>query len=337
MSLPYSHIKRSQDSPFWGGLKAFGSQFAEPFRGAAHYWTGGRLGSDYSDDSPWIDTTNRLYNALPGPNQVPLRHNDRMLDAAAGSLGVSSAAAATAAAALGAPYASSFLRAPSLAARYAVPNAARAGQVFKAVAKPFIAATTPPVLAEAATKIVPAVKRMNAYEDNVRKAFIAAGYSAEDAERMSGKMGWGGLMHVGKEYLSHPYDYIYRQGWNNPIDSAFSRTMSGYGALPHDAFSGFRQGVNVLAAGPVSAAAKAVGFGAINQLSSIPEFMKDRIGSIMARSSNAMGRLPQINMDDVENAQDAMRQSRFYKAMRDYYGSDQEAIASMYAEGLPNT
>jgi len=105
----------TQPSPLWESVKSFGSQIAEPFSGAAHYWTGGRIGSDYADDSAWIDTNKRLWNAVPGTDKAQLEYKDPLLDAGAVALGTSAALAGTAAATLGghaaAPYAGQLMNA----------------------------------------------------------------------------------------------------------------------------------------------------------------------------------------------------------------------------------
>jgi len=94
--------KRAAAPP--SSLAAFGNQLAEPFTGAAHYWSGGRIGSDYADDSTWLDTVRRVNNAAPGTTKQPLYYqNDKLLDAAAISTGVSGLAGGAAGVALAAP------------------------------------------------------------------------------------------------------------------------------------------------------------------------------------------------------------------------------------------
>ena len=94
--------KRAAAPP--SSLAAFGNQLAEPFTGAAHYWSGGRIGSDYADDSTWIDTARRVNNAVPGTAKQPLYYqNDKLLDAAAVSTGVAGLAGGAAGLAAAAP------------------------------------------------------------------------------------------------------------------------------------------------------------------------------------------------------------------------------------------
>lgn len=78
----------SYQSPLWEGVKAFGRQAWEPFSGAAHYWSGGRVGSDFKDDSMWVDTARRNANEYLRPeNQFELTYkNNPMLDVAGKSL-----------------------------------------------------------------------------------------------------------------------------------------------------------------------------------------------------------------------------------------------------------
>ena len=93
-------LKQAAEQPGW--WSTFGSQLAEPFTGAANYWSGGRVGSEYADDSTWLDTVRRVRNAAPGTNKVPLYYqNDKLLDAAAISTGVAGLAGAGAGAAAG--------------------------------------------------------------------------------------------------------------------------------------------------------------------------------------------------------------------------------------------
>jgi hypothetical protein len=324
-------IKRAEESPLWEGVKAFGSQLVEPFSGAAHYWTGGRIGSDYADDSPWVDTARRVYNALPGPNQLELQYKDPLLDAAAASLGVSGAAAGGAGLVLAAPavpHAIRFAAAPTRAARYALPTAARAGQVFKTVAGPAVTLTAPKVIGDAISAAAPAVQNINQYEADAIKKLLEAGYSQVDAERIANKMGWGGVLHAGKEYLSSPYHYIYRQGGSNPIDARFASSMGS--PKPHNAFTAAREAASVLSSGPIGAVGKTLGYGAINQLESIP-------GAIQGTVQQAMTQLPTAaySPNAVQSAQDAVNNSRFYASMRNYYGDDFAPIATHY--GLTST
>lgn len=330
-ALQSFRIKRAEDSPVWEGTKAFFSQLAEPFSGAAHYWTGGRIGSDYADDSMWIDTTNRLYNAMPGRNQVPLRYNDPLLDVAAGSLAVSGLAAGGAGGALAAPavpHAVRFLAAPSRAARYALPTASRAGQVFKTVAGPAVALSAPKVVGDAVTAAAPAIENINNYQAQARQALLDAGYSPEDADRMAYKIGWGGVLHAGKEYLFNPYHYIYRQGGSNPIDARFASATGS--PRPHNAFTAAREAASVLSSGPIGAVGKTLGYGALNQLESIP-------GAIQGTVREALTQLPAAAYSPtaMQDAQDAVNNSRFYSSMRDYYGKDFIPIATHY--GLTST
>ena len=51
----------------WQGAKSFGRAYAEPFSGAAHYWSGGRVGSDYSPNSPFINMVGSMMPAAPSP------------------------------------------------------------------------------------------------------------------------------------------------------------------------------------------------------------------------------------------------------------------------------
>ena len=94
--------RAAAEQPGW--WSTFGNQLAEPFTGAAHYWSGGRIGSDYADDSTWIDTARRVNNAVPGTAKQPLYYqNDKLLDAAAISTGVAGLAGGAAGIAAGAP------------------------------------------------------------------------------------------------------------------------------------------------------------------------------------------------------------------------------------------
>jgi len=95
-------LKQAAEQPGW--WSTFGNQLAEPFTGAANYWSGGRVGSDYADDSTWLDTVRRVRNAAPGTNKVPLRYqNDKLLDAAALSTGVAGLAGGAAGGIVAAP------------------------------------------------------------------------------------------------------------------------------------------------------------------------------------------------------------------------------------------
>ena len=95
-------VKQAAEQPGW--WSTFGNQLAEPFTGAANYWSGGRVGSEYADDSTWLDTVRRVNNAAPGTNKVPLQYqNDKLLDAAALSTGVAGLAGGAAGGIVAAP------------------------------------------------------------------------------------------------------------------------------------------------------------------------------------------------------------------------------------------
>jgi hypothetical protein len=141
-------------------------------------------------------------------------------------------------------------------------------------------------------------------------------------------MGWGGVLHAGKEYLSSPYHYIYRQGGSNPIDARFASSMGS--PKPHNAFTAATEAAKVLSSGPIGAVGKTLGYGAINQLKSIP-------GAIQGTVQQAMTQLPTAaySPNAVQSAQDAVNNSRFYASMRNYYGDDFAPIATHY--GLTST
>jgi len=318
--------KTAQENPYWAGIKSFASGFAEPFSGAAHYWTGGRIGSDYPEDSMWIDTNRRLLNALPGRDQYELQYNDPMLDAGAASLGVSGLSAGAAAALLAGPSAISnattILKAAPRA-RQAVGVASDIGKALKTYGGPLVALTAPQVIGDAVNVAGPAVQNVNKYQADAYQSLLDAGYSATEAANLSYKMGWGGLMHAGKEYLSNPYHYIYRQGGDNPIDRTFVDMLGN--PFPHDAFTAAREGLSVASSGPVGAGVKAVGYGALNQLESVP-------GATTAALQEAQRQAAQPNaqMPTLESARNTLNNSRFYQSMRDYYGKDFGSIATHY-------
>lgn len=310
--------KSAQENPYWAGFKSFLSGVAEPFSGAAHYWTGGRIGSDYPEDSMWIDTNRRLLNALPGRTQYELQYKDPMLDAAAASLGVSTLAAGAAGTALAAPYAvpagRAFLTAAPRA-RGGVDLASRLGGYTKTLGGPLVAATAPKVIQDATNVAVPAISNINQYEADALKKLLEAGYSQVDAERIANKIGWGGMLHAGKEYLTSPYYYMYRRGGDNPIDRTFVDMMGN--PKPHDAFTAARQGLSVAASGPVGAGVKTLGYGALNQLESMPS-------ATMATMNEAQRQISQPNyqIPTLSSAQNVLDSSRMYQSMRDYYGDD---------------
>lgn len=186
-----------------------------------------------------------------------------------------------------------------------------------------VAVTAPKVIGDAVNVAVPAVQNVNKYQADAYQSLLDAGYSAAEAARLSHKMGWGGLMHAGKEYLSSPYHYIYRQGGDNPIDRTFVDMMGN--PLPHDAFTAAREGLSVAASGPVGAGVKAVGYGALNQLESMP-------GATMAALQEAQRQAAQPNaqMPTLESARNTLDNSRFYRSMRDYYGEDFGPIATHF-------
>jgi len=332
--------KTAEENPYWArirsfaeklmpaatGIQSFYSAFDEPFSGAAHYWTGGRIGSDYPEDSMWIDTNRRLLNALPGRTQYELRYEDPMLDAAAASLGVSGLAAGAAPVALAAPYvipAATTILTAAPRARQAVDFASNVGKAIKTYGGPLVLGTAPQVIGDAVSVAGPAVQNVNKYQADAYQSLLDAGYSAAEAASISHKMGWGGLMHAGKEYLSNPYHYIYRQGGDNPIDRTFVDMMAN--PLPHDVFTAAREGLSVAASGPVGAPIKAVGYGALNQLESMP-------GATTAALQEAQRQAAQPNaqMPTLESARNALDNSRFYQSMRDYYGKDFGSIATHY-------
>jgi len=318
--------KTAQDSPLWAGIKSFASGVAEPFSGAAHYWTGGRIGSDYPEDSMWIDTNRRLLNALPGRTQYELQYKDPMLDAAAASLGVSGLAAGAAAGVLAAPYAiptAKTILTAAPRARQAVGAASNIGKALKTYGGPIVGLTAPKVIGDAVNVAVPAAQNVNKYQADAYQSLLDAGYSAAEAANLSHKMGWGGLMHAGKEYLSNPYHYIYRQGGDNPIDRTFVDMMGN--PLPHDAFTAAREGLSVAASGPIGAGVKAVGYGALNQLESMPGATRAALQEAQRQTAQ-----PNAQMSTLESARNTLDNSRFYQSMRDYYGKDFGPITTHY-------
>jgi hypothetical protein len=316
--------KSAQENPYWAGFKSFLSGVAEPFSGAAHYWTGGRIGSDYPEDSMWIDTNRRLLNALPGRTQYELQYKDPLLDAAAASLGVSTLAAGAAGATLAAPYAvpaaKSFLTAAPRA-REAVGLAARLGEYTKTLGGPLVAATAPKVIQDAANVAIPAIHNINQYEADATKKLLEAGYSQVDAERIANKIGWGGMMHAGKEYLTSPYYYMYRGGGDNPIDRTFVDMMGS--PKPYDAFTAARQGLSVAASGPIGAGVKTLGYGALNQLESMPSATSATMNEAQRQISQ-----PNYQIPTLSSARNVLDNSRMYQSMRNYYGDDFGPIAT---------
>lgn len=123
--------QNTQNSPsaIGAGFRAGASQFVEPISGAAHYWTNGNVGSDYSDDSYWLDATRRFHNTFtPSTEDLELRYgNDEMLDWANRALLGSAGFAALAGTALAAPVIANIARREVPQALRVAPNFVRLG------------------------------------------------------------------------------------------------------------------------------------------------------------------------------------------------------------------
>jgi len=330
----------SPPSPLWEGTKAFGNALVEPFSGAWNYWTGGRAGSDYADDSTFVDVARRMSNALPGPNQYKLEYDDPLLDASAISLGVSgaSALAAPIAAGVSAAIPSAGVGAGGLtgigattaAMAAAAPRARGAlslGQKLyrrgRALAGLGAAITTPGVIQHGAQAVMPAVDTINTTQNQAYRYFIAQGYPEDQAKNLSFKLSWGPLLFAGKEYLSNPYHYIYRQGGANPIDRSFAQSMGSI--QPISSLVGGRQGMSVFASGtPVGVGGKVLGYGLLNKLESIPASAQTAFDA--AQNQLNAARTNSVTGNSAE-ALNALENSRVFNSLLNYYNPDINALA----------
>lgn len=321
-------------SPTWEGVKAFGRQAWEPFSGALNYWTGGRAGSDFKDDSMWVDANRRLYNALPGRNQLPLTYqNNGMLDTAAGALGASGLAAAGAGAALAAPVVLPAARAfmgAGQAARGITSIPGVAGQLARYLPQALL--PTAPFVAEEVIKGgLKARDELNAQQQRAQQAFLAGGASPEEAQRLAYKGSWGTMWHGLKDYAMNPYHYIYRQGGSNPLDQTFVDAMGS--PMPADAFTAVRQTGNVLGAGYL-APLEALAYAGINKVEGIPRAMQQVYGRMQSMAPMAMQGWRADGMQRLLEAQRMAEQSRIFNAMRNYYGADAPMMAQYLARPL---
>lgn len=320
----FSKYAATPGNPFWEGVKAFGKQIAEPFTGAAHYWTNGAVGKDYADDSTWIDTTNRVYNNLPGRNQVALQYNDPLLDAGAAALGVSATAAAAAPIAMASPAAAAFLGA-SERGRNAVTAAGAVGRAFKPILGVTSFASLPYTAQSAIGAALNTTDAINKTNKDIVQFLVNQGYSSEEAARLGFKASWGTFLNTAKHYLSNPYYYMYRRGGNNPIDNKFVDALSN--PLPHDMYSGIKQPISVLNAGYMAPAMAAL-YGGLNQVSGIPGATKNVLSGIANELKPTVQHIQQRSITEPINA---LETSRAFQALKNYWGQDWNALMQIPA------
>ena len=324
-------------SPFWEGAKAFGRQVWEPFSGAANYWSGGRVGSDFKDDSMWVDVNRRVANAMPGREQYDLTYkNNPMLDASAIATGVSGLSAAGAAAALAAPmlpHAAQFMRAAP-AARNVVGLAGQAGQVAKGLLGPAATLSAGRAFLGFGLGAGDAYAKTEAQKAGIINNMLAQGASAEEAERLANKMTWGGMWNAAKEYITHPYHYIYRQGGSNPIDQRFVDATGGI--MPHNAEWTAREGLGLVTSNPAAFAAKAlVLYPLLNKMDNAPaaiqQMMQAGQQQMQGMPAQAMQTWANTGVNPMDQAKNMLDQSRMYNSIAQYYGNDWPAIQNYFA------
>jgi hypothetical protein len=332
---PFSaKVVDSLDLARGAGSELFKS-FAEPFSGAAYHWSDGRVGSDYPEDSYFIDAARRLSNKLPG-HPVPLKYkseNDPTLNNLLGRsgwfLGGAAAVPAAIAARYGGPKAKRLL---SITPR--TRDLSKAEKVF-AGAKQVAGATTVPVLAHtvenALEKTIPPVDTVQKNKETSIKVLKALGYAAPKAEQLAEKISWGALNALVMEYVNNPYYYIYRQGGTNPIDQGFTGMIGS--PLPQELnVPNATQVSRLILSSPFSLATQGLTSAAANVATSTPGRVAE---SYRQTKDNVMDSTYLTDLNKMKERNKVIEQSRVIRALKEYFGDDWKTILEMQSGQQP--